>query len=124
MATYSKIPRSVKSDARANLITLVEEGDQIDMVDVLGRPAKGIKFVMTDSTDEIEYKLNSMVRLLQHNESSASTTVKVWSASPGFPLFSGTGSEEIEIVDDMVITSVEVISLDLSTGTTISIVAW
>lgn len=124
MATYVKVPRSVPGDQRSAEITDVAAGDRIDLVDVLGRPAQRVKFIMTADTDTAEYKINHLRRLPKHNESSADTTVLVWSGAAGYPVYSFTGVEEILSVEGLEIASIEIISLTLSVGTTIELVVW
>lgn len=122
-ATYSKVPHTVPSSHRTALITAVVVGDQIDIVDVLGRPARGLKLVTTSSTDSVSYRLNSLVRVTSHNESSADSSILIWSAGPGHSVFSDTGAE-IVTQDQLEVSSIEITALSLSTGTEIEIVAW
>lgn len=124
MATYFKVPLSVPSFERTALISSVSAGDRIDVVDVLGRPGRGIKFTMTASTDIIDFKLNNLVRLQQHNESKADTTVLVWSAAPHYSTFRGENKLEHITENGINIDSFEVVALTLSAGTTIDVVVW
>lgn len=124
MATYTKVPRNVPSAQRTTLITAVAAGDQIDVEDVLGRPARGVIFEMTDAADTITYKLNNLVRLTSHNETGADPDVNVWSSGGAYSTFSNTGAAQHQTVSDLKVSSIEVVSLTLSTGTTIEIVVW
>lgn len=124
MATYVKVPRSVPGDQRSAEITDVAAGDQIDLVEILGKPAKRVKFVLTADTDVVDYKINHLRRLLQHNESSADSTILVWSGAAGYPEYIVTGAEEVLSVDGLEIASIEIVAVTLSVGTTIELVIW
>jgi len=132
-ATYTKID-GIPSHQRSSLITNVEVGDIIDMKDVLGRSAKKVQFILTDATDVIEYKLNSLVKVKKtqahtgefhpYNVVNEVETTKIDSGASKFVTYSSTGSETVETADGLTIESIKVVSLTLSTGTTISIVCW
>lgn len=127
MAVYTKVSRDVPSSQRAALITNVIEGDRIDLTDVLGRPARKVIFHMTDSADEVEYKINHMRKLRpQRTHEEALTDVDrafgvfgkdvetAWLSNTS--TFSGTGSSNLETQDGLDIASLEIISLTLSVG--------
>lgn len=131
MASYTKASKSVPSNQRAVLITDVAEGDRIDIVDALGRPARTVIFLMTDAADTINYKINHLrkIRSSRNKEEALSdadrvygvfetTLTEVWSAADEFE---GTGSSQLQITNGLSVSSIEIISLSLSTGTTISI---
>jgi hypothetical protein len=134
-ATYIPVPRSVPSSQRTTAITSVAVDDQIDLVDVLGRPARGVQFVLTDGADTITYRLNNLLRI--PTDSSYVTeahptdamrafkrdTTEVWSQSSDFPQFTGEGST-IEIVEGLRVSSIQIDALTLSVGTTITIIVW
>lgn len=134
MATYTPVSNKIPLDQRAALITAVAAGDRINVVDVLGRPARGVKFVTTDSADEVQYKLNNRIeRINRHtkenqiyNEAAhafgiAGAPNVIWSGASS--TFTDTG-EVIETVTGLDVNSIEIVSLTLSTGSTISIVVW
>ena len=132
MATYTKVSRSIPSQQRAALITAVAVGDKIDLEDVLGRPARKVIFLMTDAADVIGYKMNHLrkIRAPRTAEESYSvadqvygvfeTTVTNFWASDA-DTFTGTGSTQLEIASNLSVSAIEIISLSLSTGATISI---
>lgn len=122
MATYRKVPRSVPSHDRTTLITDVAIGDQIDLREILGRAARGLQLVTSSDTDEVEYRLNSLLRSKRVNESNT-TMDYTWSVSAAFPVFSSVGST-IEMTGDLTISSIEIVDLTLGSGTTIQIVVW
>lgn len=137
MATYVKSSRNIPSNQRVVQITAVEAGDQIDLVDALGRPANKIQFYMTDAADVIGYKLNNLKKVLAQRSAGERLTeadqawgvygkevIEIWSGDASFPAFSSTGSTVLETVDGLAITSLQVDSLTLSTGTTITLIAW
>jgi hypothetical protein len=124
MATYTKVSRSLSSMQRSALIEDVAVGDQIDIVDVLGRAARGVKLRMTDATDVADYKLNSLVRLPKFNEGSADEQVLVWSASPKYSTYRSEGELEHVTADELLVSSIEIVALTLSSGTTIELVVW
>ncbi len=134
MATYTPVSRSVSSPERTSLITDVGVGDQIDVVDVLGRPARGAQFYTSDVTDEVQYKLNSLRRMHEQRTKQEALSdmdrafgvygkdeVLVWSANSD--TFASVG-EIIETQEGLNISSIEIVALTLDTGTTISIVVW
>lgn len=122
MATYKKLTTAVPSDQRVALITDVAVGDQIDITDVLGRPAKSVRFFLTDAADVLEVKLNNLLRLKKRNESQADETVLIWSDGAHGSTYTYTGSLIAEVIDTLHVSSIEVVGLTLSSGTTIEIV--
>ena len=127
-ATYTKVPRTVPSGQRSALITAVEVGDQVDVIDVLGRPARGMKMVTTASTDSVSYQLNHKLTLLKDDDrigdvsTYTGTTVEFW-ASDSTHTFTDVG-ENIETVSGLRISSFEITSVTLGSGSTISVVVW
>lgn len=133
MATYTKVSRSVPSQERAAVITAVADGDRIDIVDVLGRPARRVIFKMTDSADTVTYKLNHLRRLrpARTPEESFGMADQVWGingkevtdwwTSSNASEFTGTGSTQLETAEGLQVSAVEITGLTLSTGTTITI---
>ena len=138
MATYTPVPKSVPSDERSAQITAVAAGDQIDLIDVLGRPARQLQFVMTDSADTIDYTLNSLQRIRNKRTAEESfsktdqvfgtfgtTVTEVWrTGGEGFPSYQSTGSAVLETTEGLKISSVDIEALSLSSGSTITIIAW
>lgn len=123
MATYQKLTTAVPSSQRSLLITAVAAGDQIDIEEAMGRPARKLRFFLTDAADILEVKVNSLLRLTKPNETGADETVKVWSAGVHGADYSYTGAATAETMDGLRISSIEIVSLTLSAGTTIEIVA-
>ena len=123
MATYFKVSREIPSRERSQLITDVAVGDQIDIVDVLGRSAKGLKFITTATTDQVEYKLNNLRRIRQQNKTTADTDISVWTQNNNCPVYTDIG-EVIETQDELRISSIEITALTLSSGAVIQIVVW
>jgi hypothetical protein len=133
MATYTKVSRSVPNSERAAVITAVADGDRIDLVDVLGRPARRVIFKMTDSADTISYKLNHLRHLRPSRTPEeafsladqvwgiSGTEVTDWWSSAHASEFTGTGSTQLEIADGLQVSALEITGLSLSTGTTITI---
>ena len=137
MATYTIVPRSLPSSQRVTEITAVAAGDQIDLVEILGRPARRLQFYVTATTDTVEYTLNNLLKMRPQRKAWEAlspadqahgvfekSTVDVWSGGAGYPSFSSTGALVLETVETLSITSVQIDALTLGTGTTISIIAW
>lgn len=130
-ATYTKCSRDLPSSQRAAVITNCVAGDKIDLRDVLGRPANHLIFLMTDPGDIVEYKINHLRKLttVRRAEDSLSVADQVWGVfgTEKFDLwlaadtFTGTGSSQLETEAGLEIASLEIVSLTLSTGTTITI---
>jgi hypothetical protein len=122
MATVKRVSTAVPSRQRSMLIPDAAVGDKIDVEAILGRPARTVKFFMTDVADVLEFRLNNLLRLRKFNETGADQTVFVWSVSDSFPVYSATDSE-IHITEEMLdVSSIEIVGLTLSAGTTIEIV--
>lgn len=132
MATYTKSKKTVPSYERAVLITAVAAGDKIDIIDVLGRPAKSVVFKMTNTADIITYKINhaSRIRTAMNADEVSTNVAKIHGVldtevvlfwNPNTSTFTGTGNENLEIVSGLRVSSIEIGTLTLSTGTTISI---
>ena len=137
MATYTPVPKTVPSAQRSAEITAVAAGDQIDMEDVLGRPARRVQFIMTDAADTIDYTLNSLQKIRTQRPVGETfsdadkvwgiyetSVVEIWRTGGRFPSYSGTGSTVIETAEDLKISSIEIDALSLSVGSTITIIAW
>lgn len=122
MATTIRVSSSVPSTQRSFLIPDAAQGDQIDIIGILGRPAKNVTFYMTDAADQIDFRLNNLQRLPKFNESAADETVLVWSKGASFPLYSATGATVHTTEDGLDVASLEIQLLTLSSGTTIEIV--
>ena len=127
-ATYSTVSTAIPSAMRTTVITEIEVGDQVDVTAILGRPARGIKFVTTDPADEISYKLNHRLTLLRKRADANGAiaawmreSVKTWSVVTAE--FTSVG-EEISTVDGLKISAFELTDATLSTGSTISAVIW
>ncbi len=131
MATFST-QASNAPFTQVSLITDVAVGDQIDFVEVFGRPAKAVAFTTTDPTDNVTYRLNNKVVRRQVDPvdqgyapmasgvGGGPNEVSWWSTAG--PLFDNTG-ENFTTVSGLAIYSLEIDGLTLSTGTTITLVA-
>ena len=136
MATYTPVPRSIPSPQRSAQITSVEAGDRIDVTDVLGRPARRVQFIMTDAADTIGYRLNNLKKVYGPKSTPAFSKaesvygihdreeIEIWSAGSGISLYSSTGAAVIETAETLEVSSIEIDSLSLSTGTTITVIVW
>lgn len=136
MATYAQPDAATPLNGRTCIINDVEVGDRIFIVDALGKPASTLVFYMTDSTDIVEYRINSRKTymrvvnpaLTDHSVVSQAIgiynreQVVVWKKSDNFPVLSETG-EEVRI-DGVSIYSIEIVGLTLSTGSTITIMGY
>lgn len=128
MATYSIVSTAIPSNERTATITAIAAGDQVDVKEILGRPARGIIFHTTASTDEITYILNNKMTLRKKRDDASGhiqawmlQTVEFWDSSK--PSFTSTG-ENIQTVDDLKISSFELVSVTLGTGAVISATVW
>jgi hypothetical protein len=119
-ATYTKVPLNIPSPQRSMLITNVVAGDKIDIEAILGRPAKSVIITADDATDSISYRLNSL-RHLKVNEFSfeierVPEIVDVWSSSPVYPVYVGSGSSQYSTISGLQITSIEVTAIVFGGG--------
>jgi hypothetical protein len=137
MATYTSVAKVHPSSARVLSIADVSDGDRIDFIEALGRPARKVQFYMTDAADEVGYTLNSLKKLRTGREHEIvlsqaerffgtynTEVVEVWSGAASFPSLTSTGATTLETADGISIHSIQIDSLTLSVGTTISIVVW
>jgi len=123
MADYYPVATGIISQERSQLITNVAVGDKIDIREILGRPARGVTFFTTAGTDQISFKLNSLRRLIKRNYTGPDETVLVWSSDPAFATYTGTGIT-VQTEDGLEVSSIEIVSLTLFVGSTISISVW
>ena len=125
-ATYSTVPLTVPSSQRSMMITSVAAGDTINVVDILHRPARGVRFYMTATGDTIEYRLNNLQILSRYREDNQQINeyTEHWNVSSKFPVYSATGAIAHETEDGLRVSSIQVTALSLSTGSTISILVW
>lgn len=135
MATYTPVPKSVPSAQRSSQITAVAAGDRINLVDVLGRPARRIQFIMTDAADTVDYTLNSLITARKKTAAPLSTVdkvygsfgtseIEIWSGAGGHPSYQSTGSTVLETSEGLDVASLQIDALSLSVGTTITIICW
>jgi hypothetical protein len=136
MATYKPVSRSVPSAERSTVITDVAAGDTINLIDVLGRPARGLIVSADNSADVVEYRLNNrkVVTVIPPAEQERNAAaiafggkeddvseVEVWERSEAFPTFTTTGASW-QTVEGLTISSIDIVSI---TGpATITIVAF
>ncbi len=131
MATYKKVSRSIPTAQRHQAITEVEAGDEIDIVDVLGRPARGMQIVPEADTDVITLRLNNKIRMtskyvdegqytFQGIDSPASTTVV--SKGEHHPLYTLSGEEQYLTQDGLQISFVQI--EDITGNDTCSLYVW
>lgn len=118
MASYTKVSTAVPLKQRMAVISSVAAGDQVDVTDILGRPANIVRFHMTDAGDEIELRINN--RIVLHRPEDPTPKV-VWMTEGGGDIYTGTGQTTLETIDGLKISSFEVVSLTLSTGSTIEV---
>ena len=139
MATYTPIPKHVPMEQRSNIITNVAAGDQIDIIKVLGRPARRVQFILTQQTDVINYRLNNLVRIRKQRSGEGvlsvaervygtfgmeDAEVEVWNTGPGFPEYSSTGAVIIETAETLEVESIDMGTMTLHHGSVIEIVVW
>lgn len=62
MATYHKVSRSIPSVERHTVITDVEDGDQLDITDILGRRAQNIR-ITSDINTVVSMRINNRIRI-------------------------------------------------------------
>jgi hypothetical protein len=121
-ATYVKVPTSIPSNRRSARITSVVAGDQINIEEILGRPARGVKIITGTTTDTITFKLNNLVHIVKRNEVGVDETIKVWNSGPAYDTFSVTGSTEHVTQEYLLVHAIEIVSL---TGpANIELVVW
>lgn len=137
MATFTRVSLAIPSAERVTRITGVEAGDQIDLVDILGRPARGLQITTSSANDVVEYRLNNLIKKYKKPTRDRveftfaekawgvydAEPEETWSKGDSFPLYSSTG-EVIETVSGLKISSIEIESLTLVSGSTVEIVAW
>jgi len=113
MATFTKVPLTMRSSERSTVITNVVAGDKIDIVDILGRPADGLIINTTADTDVIEFRMNNYITLETRPKERIDLPqdVRVWSAGAGYPIFSLTGATAHATDDNFEISSIEIVSL-------------
>ena len=130
MATYTKVLNSIPNSQRSALITDVAAGDKIDLNDVLGRAARTVIFIMTDAADEIEYKINHLRKISAPREQPLTEVDKVYGVFGQEQIsvwhghsdtYLGTGGSQLQITSGLNVASLEVMSLTLNSGSTISI---
>lgn len=140
MATYTLVPKHVPMEQRSNVITGVVAGDQIDIIKVLGRPARRVQFILNSSSDHIEYRLNNLVRIRKQRSGEGilsvaervygtfgmeDAEVEVWNTGPGFPAYTNTGAIIIETAEGLEVESIDMVGIIFhSGGTDIEIVVW
>ncbi len=124
MATFSTIPSANNGLQKTMLITDVSAGDRIDCQAILGRTARGLQLHVGATTDDVSYRLNSLLRLNKHTEDFVDETILMWAVSPEFPVYSSTGALSHTMIDAIQISSIEITALTLASGTTIEIIIW
>jgi hypothetical protein len=123
-AIIQKVPTDIASPLRTFLIDSVEAADQINILEVLGRPAKGLSFSTTSTSDVVTYRLNNLIIVKEVNLHGLDTETEKWLSGYGVSEFTATGATQIEVQSGVPISSIEIVSLSLSVGTEIEIVVW
>lgn len=122
-ATYAPV-RGIPTWQRSCQISDVEVGDVIDLVHVLGRPARKVQFILATSTDTVSYRLNNYLKLKKtrsvdtqiygpNNARHEVEVVRITAHSSEFPVYTSEG-EIIETADNLQIESVEITALSTS----------
>lgn len=131
MATYTRVPRSVPSSQRNTVVTDVVATDEIDVADILGRPARRIKIVPDDSTDEITIRLNNRLRLKTVYQSTMDpftetpNPVYVTSHSDTYPAYVLTGGTEYYTEEGLSISYITVEDIVFGGGgSSVTIYVW
>ncbi len=133
MATFRKVSRHVPSSQRSASITDVEEGDQIDVSEILGRPARGIKIVPFSDTDQINIRLNNKLKMPVRYPKSGwgeagqlkPETVVVVSAGEHFPVYEMTGAEAYYTEEGLFISFIEIVQITFAgTSGPVEIEVW
>lgn len=139
MATVVPYARSGEVDSGLGVveITAIAAGDRIDFRELLGRPARGLQVTLTDTADEMVFLLNHRrsVHGAAANRSDGVTHYStptqealarqinrrdIYVSAPEFEFV----GEIYESPASLPIEVFEVVSLTLSTGTTVTAVAW
>ena len=132
MATFTKSSVHTPGNERSVLISSVAAGDQIDVVAILGRPARRVNFFTTDAADIVSYRINNR-RELPNSEAEYYSDAQrafgkgklsaavVWSKAPA--IYTSTGAS-FTTVEGLNVRSIEIDGLTLSTGVVIEIVVW
>lgn len=129
MATYTKPFAGQPSYQRIVVITEVAVGDQLDIFDILGRPARYCKIATTDAADSVSYQVNHKRVLKQQSQPSIGTTsgarkeipVPFWNGAA--QVFTKTGLS-IDLEAGLEIDSLEFTSVTLDTGSTVTVTVW
>lgn len=129
MATYTKPFAGQPSYQRIVVISDVAVGDQLDIFDILGRPARYCRIDTTDATDSVSYLVNHKRVLKQQSQPSIGTTTGARKETPvlfwngAAQVFTKTGLE-INLETGLEIDSLEFTSVTLNTGTTVTVTVW
>ncbi len=133
MATFRKVSRHVPSSQRSASITNVTEGDQIDVYEILGRPARGVKIVPFADTDQISIRLNNKLKMPTYYPKSGwgeagqqrPETVVVVSAGEHFPVYEMTGADAYYTEENLHVSFIEIVTITFAgTSGPVEIEVW
>ncbi len=128
MAVAYKVPTQIPGSERQSLITGIITGDQIDIKNVLSRPAKGFKIITNLAADSITYRLNNKIEIIKTGtykgtvKASALETVTYWSSDFGVSQYTETGSLVYDSMPGLEISSIEFVTV--TSGAPIQMVVW
>jgi hypothetical protein len=131
MATWStQGPQPAGQNAR--LITDVAAGDQIDIQAILGRPARRLTISTGDAADIVSYRLNNLRRVPQvSNDNRAFAPNAASGPGPDTTTFWSKATDLwtdvgliITTMEGFAVSSIEIDSLTLATGTTVTITVY
>lgn len=118
------ISKVIPGNERSVVLTDVDVLSQIDILTVLGRPAQGIILRTYDASDVVTFILNGKRRLTRVEESTANTTETYWGNGTQGTL---RGSVEFNSATEMPgfpITSVEIATLSVASGSQLDVIIW
>jgi hypothetical protein len=133
MATYRKVSRLIPLAERAASITAVVDNDEIDIVDVLGRPARGVKIIPDDPSDSISLRFNNKIRIPAvsndrdsriHRDIPGDAVTKV-SEGEHHSEYTVTGESAYYVMEGLVVSFIQISNITFGAGgSAISIEVW
>ncbi len=133
MAVYRKASRLVVSDQRNSIVTEVDSGDEIDFVEILGRPARRIKIVLSAATVSASFRLNNKIVMpkgpltfgLGKSVSDVPEDITVVSEGAQFPLYTLAGDASYYTEEGLAVSFLKVDTVTMSSGgTDVTIYCW
>ena len=131
---YKRPSRSIPRGQRVALVSNIAAGDTVDIVDILGFPARVLKITTPDAGDVLDIRVNNKYVVAgvyntpaqgEHGSIDPRSAVTITSGGDQHPVHTMTGSDTYYSEEGLEIAFLELVAMTPATATdVIEILAW